>query len=221
MKIPENVQAIIFDMDGVLWDSSAAHAQAIQEVLDEIGLQMPAYHLIAGRRTNEMFAHLLQGAGRLPDATLVEKLTLGKQVRARQLLAETRPLFPHCQRVVRQLRKKYRLALASSASLASVRVFLEAAQLTDCFQVVLSGDEVPHAKPDPGIYLEALRRLQVTPEQALVVEDAITGIQAAQGAGIRVVGMTGTLTADQLRLYSVFAMINSLDALLADDISHC
>jgi HAD superfamily hydrolase (TIGR01509 family) len=180
--------SVVFDMDGVLWHSSAIHAAAYQAVLNEAGLSMPDYARIAGRRTDEVMRELLEAqhpAG--ADQATVAALTDAKQRMARQLLREKPSIVPGCVEVLERLGRSCSLALASSASAATVDLFLDVSGTRALFQAVVSGDDVAAAKPDPAIYLTALQRLRCPPAGAAVVEDAPNGIMAAVAAAAAVV----------------------------------
>ena len=91
-----------------------------------------------------------------------------------------------------------RLAVASSASAPNVRLALRALGLLDQFDAVVTSGDVQRGKPSPDPYLEAARRLGVSPGNAVVFEDTTFGISAAHAAGARCVGIATTLTRDQL-----------------------
>lgn len=189
-----HIRAIVFDMDGVLWHSSAIHAAAYKAVLDEAGVRMPDYARIAGRRTDEVMRELLEAQRTAEaDAKTIAAMTQAKQKMARHLLREAAPIAPGCAGVLERLGRSCSLGLASSASAGTVDLFLEASGTRGLFAAVVSGDEVAAAKPDPAIYLAALQRLGCGPAAAAVVEDAPNGIAAARAAGIAlVVAVEGT-----------------------------
>jgi HAD superfamily hydrolase (TIGR01509 family) len=81
------------------------------------------------------------------------------------------------------------IALASNSWRRLITVALHAADLTDSFDVVVCGDEVPHPKPAPDIYLETARFLKVAPERTIALEDSANGVRAARAAGMFVVGI--------------------------------
>ena len=97
---------------------------------------------------------------------------------------------------------------SSSASQENVELFLEASGTRELFRSVLTGDSVAAAKPAPDIYLASLERLRVRAGQALVLEDALSGIRAARAAGIRVVAVAGTFSAQQLAREDVLAVVS-------------
>jgi beta-phosphoglucomutase len=197
-----NISAIVFDMDGVLWHSSAIHAQAYRAVLAEAKLEMPDYMTIAGRRTDEVMRDLLatqRPAQPETDCTTVAALTEAKQATARQLLRDNPPIAMDCVAVLGTLAQSRDLALASSASAGTIGLFLDMSGTRSLFKAVVSGKEVTTGKPDPAIYVTALQRLHCDPSVAAVVEDAPSGIQAARAAGVLcVVGVEGTAPREAL-----------------------
>ncbi len=88
---------------------------------------------------------------------------------------------------VRRIADRWPVAIASSAHAEVIAAALASTGLTGIFEVVVSSDEVPHGKPAPDVYLEVARRLDVSPEAALVVEDSHNGVRAAKSAGMTVV----------------------------------
>ena len=105
------------------------------------------------------------------------------------MLAVELPLAPGCVAMLKLLAQRYQLALASSGSRASVGAFLNHTGLLPLFKSVLSGDDVQHAKPNPELFIQSIRNLDLQPEQCIVVEDAVAGVEAARSAGARAIGM--------------------------------
>ena len=183
------VQGLIFDLDGVLIYSRDSHRRAFEEVLSSCGIHDFQYTRYAGWRTAEVF-HDVMKAHRVPvSPEQVAEYSARKSVRARELLALELPLAPGCVSVLTSFALRYQLALASSGSRASVNAFLAHTELSPVFRSVLSGDDVQHAKPDPELFVQSIRNLSLEPEQCIVVEDAVAGIQAARSAGARAIGM--------------------------------
>ncbi|MCS6953795.1 MAG: HAD-IA family hydrolase [Bryobacterales bacterium] len=192
------IRGIVFDLDGVLWDSTHCHRAAFASVLREFGVEGFDYARFAGWRTEDVLATVLRQAGRsFSDADLARAVERKRQL-ARQELERGSALMPQCVETLRQLSQRYRLGLASSASRRNVELFLRRSGLTDCFRTVLSGEDVQKAKPAPEIYLESFRRLSVEARECLVVEDAAAGVQAAKAAGATAVGLVGTSSHQEL-----------------------
>jgi beta-phosphoglucomutase len=182
------IEGLIFDLDGVLIQSRAAHAKAFEEVLAEYGVRDFHYDNYAGWRTPEVFRDVFSRADcDFTDKTIAE-CSRKKSRRARDLIAAEQPVDDQCVPVVRRLAARYRLALASSGSRRSVDAFLDSTGLRDAFRVTFSGDDVGHAKPDPEIFRRSIEALEAQPEECVVVEDAVAGIVAARRAGAHGIG---------------------------------
>lgn len=186
----EKIQAVIFDMDGVLFLSGNCHERAWRETLESIGITDFSYVAIAGMRTDDALAKIIREQGKQPEAYDLEALTAKKRQLALQFLETEGQVAPEGASLIASLRKKYRLALASSASPKTVALFLNRSGYADAFEVVLDGSLVEHAKPAPDIYELALRKLALEREACVVVEDSGNGIMAAQAAGIPVIALS-------------------------------
>jgi len=90
----------------------------------------------------------------------------------------------------------YRIAIASSSILDHIKMVLQGLKLEDKFDVVVSGDQVKHSKPNPEIYLTAATALGVKPEESLALEDASSGVQAAKNAGMMCIAVPNEYTRD-------------------------
>jgi HAD superfamily hydrolase (TIGR01509 family) len=99
------------------------------------------------------------------------------------------PLIDGAADAVRRLAAVARLGLASSSNRPVIDAALAAAGLTDAFAATVSSEEVPRGKPAPDVYLEAARRLGVSPSAAVAVEDSANGINSARAAGMRVIAI--------------------------------
>ena len=203
-------RAVVFDLDGVLWHSQRAHHAAYAKVLEGLGLPVPSYAELAGRKTREVFEHLVQEHGLSGGAARAAELTAAKQAEAQRLLRESPPLADGCGELLRALAPRFLLGLASSASPASVALFFEASGTRALFGAVVTGDDVTQAKPAPEAYQKALALLGVAPADAVVVEDAPSGIEAALAAGARAVGVEGTCGRAELERAGVVAVVKDI-----------
>ncbi len=183
-------QAIIFDMDGVLFLSSDCHEQAYREVLQGIGIADFSYAAIAGMRTDDAMRKLLFEHGRLDiDYVEIDRLVTNKRKKALEILNNQGEVAPGSKELISRLRQEYRLAVASSASLGTVELFLKKSGYADAFEFCLNGSSVLQSKPDPAIYALAVQKLGLNPGQCVVIEDAVSGVHAASDAGVPVIAI--------------------------------
>ncbi len=206
-----NIKAVIFDMDGVLFNSNEAHRQAYSEILAEFNIPDFNYERdAAGRRTDETIRTVLaRNLQKLAEFEVAQIVT-AKQSKARELLAAGGGVAAESADLVNQLAQKFRLAVATSASRGTVDIFLSKAGYGDMFEFVLDGSSVERAKPDPGIYLLASEKLEVAPDECIVVEDGVSGIRAAVAAGMRVIGITSTDDESSLREAGATYIVSNL-----------
>jgi beta-phosphoglucomutase len=209
------IRAIAFDLDGVLLDSSPCHARAFERAFEGFGIRDFVYAGYAGERALDVVRKVL--AQRKVEATEAEILAAAaeKSRLARQFIESAQPLVPDCIHVLRTLSRRWPLGLASSGSRASVDYFLRMTGTRDLFHSVLSGDDVKRAKPDPEIYVRTRDNLGVDGPSLLVVEDAVSGIQAARGSGAVVAGVAGTCSERTLQEAGAACTVPSLRGLLS------
>jgi HAD superfamily hydrolase (TIGR01509 family) len=182
------IEAVIFDLDGVLIDSESAWAEVRREFVlerggrwhdhtqrdmmgmssvewsryihDELGVDMPATHI---------------------SAEVARRLAL--------LYRKRLPLLPGAHGVVARLAERWPLALATSSNRELIDLVLEIAHLAGCFQATVSSEEVAHGKPEPDVYLAAALRLGAKPSRCAAIEDSHNGILSAAAAGMRVIAI--------------------------------
>ena len=192
-------EAVIFDMDGVIVDSEPLHEQAFREVLDEIGygrthgLDFTAYYGMADRTVWKDFL-----AKHQPVQTL-DELAEWKQRRFFELLKEDEPVFEPLPELLEKLSPRYRLGLASGSAHRVIREVLALKNLRRFFPVAVSAEDVVQGKPAPDIFLRTAELMKVLPERCWVIEDSVAGVEGALAAGMRVIGITNTLSASQLK----------------------
>lgn len=189
----QDVKAILFDMDGVLFSSTDCHARAYSEVLAPLGITDFHYPPFAGMRTDDTLRNILTHYNKEASDETLDHMAHEKQRLARLYLAEEGCVIEGAHELLRQLDGKFLLALASSASRGTIDIFLQKLNLPDdTFDVVLDGSQVKHAKPAPDIYLRSAELLGVNPRACIVVEDSVSGVAAGKAAGMRVIGIEGT-----------------------------
>lgn len=210
-----SIRGVVFDLDGVLTDSTGCHRAAFEEVLKPLGIGDFDYSHYAGWRTADVVAAEFRRHGLPADGEAIRAAADRKTLLARQKLVETNPVVEGCRDLLEQLAGTYRLGLASSGSSGTVHAFLGANHFESLFQSVLTGGDVTRAKPDPEIYEKSFAALGLEPSHCVVVEDAVSGIEAARRAGASAIGVTGTCSADTLREAGAAGIVDHLSELAA------
>jgi HAD superfamily hydrolase (TIGR01509 family) len=182
------VQAVVFDLDGVLVDSEGLWDEVRRRLASDAGQPWPpdATRAMMGMSTAEWSTYLTETVGIPGSAPEVADVVIGRMV-ARY--ATSLPLLPDAVAAVRRLADRWPLGLASSSPRRLIDAVLADADIADAFEVTLSTEEVAAGKPDPAVYQEAVRRLGVAPERTVAVEDSTNGLRAAAGAGLVVLAV--------------------------------
>jgi HAD superfamily hydrolase (TIGR01509 family) len=205
---------IVFDMDGVLLNSSPIHAAAYEEALASHSIGRFSYSRVAGMRSLDgIRAVLKENSIELPEEQIADLAQRKSRIALARIFAEN-PIVPGATAVLRALADRLKLALASSASEAGVNAFVDRNQLRSLFQCVVHSGDVRNAKPSPEIFALAIHRLGLRAADSLVVEDAIAGIQAAKAAGAMACGIPSTCCADDLKRAGADLVIDELEDLL-------
>ena len=180
------IQAVVFDMDGVIVDSEQVWEDVREEYVREVGgaYTERATRDMMGMSSHEWSRYLSAelGVPGTPDeinAAIVDRMV------ARY--GEAPPLIPGAVDAVQAAAAHWPLGIASSSNPELIEVVLRSAGLSDLFPVAVSSQEVGRGKPSPDVYLEAARRLGVEPKHCSAVEDSHNGIRSAKAAGMRVV----------------------------------
>lgn len=174
-------RAVLWDLDGVLIDSSPVHQASYEKVYERYGLAAVPYPTIAGRTTREVLAGMGLGG------PLLDEAVRAKQEAARRELAAADVLHEGALAALADCRD---LGLASAivtgSSAATVEMIRRRFGFDRFLDEIVAAEDAAPGKPHPDPYLEGCRRLDVLPVEALVVEDAAPGIRSALAAGTRV-----------------------------------
>lgn len=176
--------ALILDMDGVVVDSHPAHMRAWRLFLASVGKEVSNEELefvLEGRKREDILQHFL---GELTDEQ-VRQYGARKEALFKNGASEIRPVNGLHDFLGHVTSAGLAMALASSGSRARVEYTLRQLDFRDWFQAVVTGDDVARGKPDPALFLLAADRMQVRPDEVLVCEDAVNGVEAAKAAGMR------------------------------------
>ena len=191
-----NFQAVIFDFDGLIIDSEISDFQSWQDTFVQYGGIFPRAEWDQIIGTNLTFDPLDILEKQLGRSVNREVFHMQRQQRDKELLAE-QSILPGVTNYLAKAREMgLRIGLASSSDHAWVDAHLERLQLTDWFETVKCSDDVNgRAKPNPDVYLAAVAALDVTPQNALALEDSPNGALAARRAGLACVVIPNAMTA--------------------------
>jgi HAD superfamily hydrolase (TIGR01509 family) len=182
------IQAVVFDLDGVLLDSEHVWDEVREALARERGGRWHdrAQADMMGMSSPEWsrYMHDVIGLAETPAEISAEVVR-----RMQGRYAAELPLIEGAVDAVQRLARSLRLALASSSNRPLIDTVLETSGLAALFETTVSSEEVPHGKPAPDVFLEAARRLGVGPHACAAVEDSANGIKAARAAGMRVVAI--------------------------------
>jgi HAD superfamily hydrolase (TIGR01509 family) len=211
-----DVQAVVFDLDGVLVDSEELWDEVRRDLAADSGRPWPAAatQAMLGMSTPEWSAYLVDEVGlpgRPEDVASLVIDRMADRYRARL------PLLPGAVEAVQRLGERWPLGLATSSPRRLIDAVLAAAGLTSSFRVSVSTEEVTAGKPSPAVYLDAARRLGIDPRRGVAIEDSSNGLRAAAAAGLRVVAVPNAAfppAEDALGLAA--AVVRSLDDVTAE-----
>lgn len=188
-----DLQAIVFDMDGVLIDAREWHYEALNRALALLGYEITRYEHLStydGLPTKAKLRMLSVERG-LPPELHAFMNSLKQQYTLEFVATRCKPIFQHQYALARLKAEGYKLGVASNSVRRTVMEMMERSDLLQYLDVIVSNEDVTHAKPDPEMYVKAMASLGVDPRRTLVVEDNENGVKAAQGAGAHVMVVGG------------------------------
>jgi len=199
------IEAVVFDLDGVLVDSEHVWDEVREALARERGGRWHdrAQAEMMGMSSLEWSRYMHDVIG-LPEPPA----EINREVVERMLARyhEELPLIDGAVAAVERLARDFRLAVASSSNRPLIDAVLSGAGIGSLFEVTVSSEEVPRGKPAPDVYLEAARRLGLLPARCTAIEDSANGTRSAHAAGMRVVAIPNTRyppSADALALADV------------------
>lgn len=193
----KGVQALVFDMDGVLIDSEPLHLLAYQKFLQDFGLTFleEDNHKFLGMKDLDCAKHLVE-RHKLTITALefVER----KESVLHQLFVEQLKVQPGVlQTLENALKLNIPTVIASSATMPTIELVVKLTGTAKFFRHLCSGDEVTNGKPAPDVFLLAAERLGVKPSECLVIEDTFNGVCAAKAAGMMCIAIPCQATKHQ------------------------
>lgn len=195
--------AIVFDFDGVIADTERLHLGAFQDAFAELEWTLDAadyYDRYVGFDDRGLVVAYAADRGIALSAEQVDGLVSKKGTLFSRHLSSGEVLFPGAKTAIQELAARFPVAIASGALHHEIAAILEGAGLLELFPVIVAADDVATSKPSPEPYLTAAQKLGVDPANTVAIEDTITGLQAAQAAGMRTIAVTTTSPAAQLTM---------------------
>lgn len=181
------MKGIIFDMDGVIIDSEPLHFKLEKELLEELGgkISPKEHESFVGTTDYDMWSTFKDKFNLKPS---VEEMIDMKKERFMKNIDEIK-LMDNCLNFMKELYKEgYSLGLASSNNKKAVHSVVQKFQLHKYLNVIISGEEVSKGKPNPEIFLTVANKMNIKPQNCLVIEDAENGVLAAKKAGMKCIG---------------------------------
>ena len=182
------IEAVVFDLDGVLLDSEQLWDKTREQLAKERGGRWHdrAQRDMMGMSSREWSRYMHETIG-LPEPP--EEINREVVERLSASYRERLPVIPGAREAVERLAARWPLGLASSSNRELIDLGLELLGVRHLFKATVSSEEVPSGKPAPDVYLEAARSLGVTPTHSAAIEDSHNGILAAKAAGMRVIAI--------------------------------
>ena len=201
------IKAILFDMDGVLIDAKDWHYEALNKALGLFGLTISRYdhlHTFDGLPTRDKLKMLSEQCF-LP----IQLHDFINKVKQRYTLeitnAKCRPMFQHEYAISRLKHEGYKIAVCSNSVRATIELMMNLSGLSKYIDLILSNEEVTHAKPDPEIYIAAMDNLSLKPEECIVIEDNPKGIAAGKASGAFVLPVATVYDVNYWNIHSAIA----------------
>lgn len=223
---------IIFDFDGVIVDSEPLHYRAFVRVAKSLGYEMSWDDYLAefvGYDDRDAFRVILGHAPGQPapaqDEARIAGLVQEKAIAFELEVNAGIETIPGSIELIKQLAGQIPIAIASGATQMDIRIILAKLGLENRFDVTVTADDVQRSKPDPESYAKAVELLaqkypdrRITPRYAIAIEDTATGIASARAAGLQVLGLTTTGTADLL--HQATRVVPNLTGITLDRLRH-
>lgn len=211
-------EGLIFDCDGVLVDSEPFSCGTWNVIFEEqykidVGTN---YNAILGKKLLDAAEYYLKKYNFPYDNETLKKLAQLKEDTYFRIAKGKLNPIQGVNRIIQEGKNlNLKLAVASSGSHHKIKFNLSQARLNNEFNVIISADDVKHAKPAPDMFLEAMNRLDLKPKKCIIIEDSLSGIKAAKLSGAFTIGIATTFPVE--KLYEADLVIKNYDEL---DLAH-
>lgn len=182
------IKAILFDMDGVLIDAKDWHYEALNKALGLFGIEISRYdhlHTFDGLPT-KVKLKMLSEQYYLPEQLHGFVNQMKQKYTAQMIHEKCHPMFHHEYTLSKLHNAGYKIAVCSNSIRSTIELMMEKSMLIDYLDLIVSNEDVKKAKPDPEMYLTAISKFGLKPEECIVVEDNPNGIAAGKASGASV-----------------------------------
>jgi HAD superfamily hydrolase (TIGR01509 family) len=184
------IQSVIFDMDGVLVDTMNGFYEAYRKTLEPylIDYTLHEFQEMFGMRSDVTFRKVEKDHNiHFPS---IEALIKSKEQFYHESLPDTLKPIPQTIETAKRLKEKgYQLAVATSSIREVANFSLEQAGIKDIFDCIITGDDVKHSKPNPEIFILTISEMGSTPNDSIIIEDSLPGLEAADAIGVRCISL--------------------------------
>jgi beta-phosphoglucomutase len=225
IRFPNGIkaEAVIFDFDGVIVDTEPLHYKAFQRVLEPLGLGFSWQEYVEtymGFDDRDAFLEAFKAADRKLKTDELHSLILQKAALFQGVISDGVTAYPGAVDLIQHLHSaKVPLAISSGALRSDIDPILAILGLQECFDIIVTADDVTKSKPDPECYQMAfdklcrLNKVVLEKSSTVAIEDTPAGIQSAQQAGLQVIAVTNSYPQD--KLFDASIVTDSLEALVA------
>jgi beta-phosphoglucomutase family hydrolase len=192
------IQAVIFDMDGTLVDTTELEYKAWHRMMQEQGVEFTheEYIKVLGAKGSEIVKNHLDW-----EEEAIQEILQNKERYFKELVAQHGlDLIPGVEKLLQDIQQiPLKMALATGASRKKLEFVLEKLPIAQYFDAMITADDTQTGKPDPEVFLNAAKKLGVAPDSCIVMEDARNGAEAAKKGGMICIAITTTRGKDQLQ----------------------
>ena len=217
------IKAILFDFNGVIIDDEPLQMKAYQEILGKEGIALTEddYYSCLGMDDKTFIETAFRRADKQPETNKVLEIGLAKTNKWREMIADELPIFPGMVDFIKKMANDFALGIVSMARREEIEYVLEQAGLSECFSVIISAEDVENCKPHSECYIKGFnaldsfrirqQHLPMVHGECLVIEDSPPGIVSAKNARLKTLGVTNTVSAEELREAGADAVAKNLD----------
>jgi beta-phosphoglucomutase len=205
------IKALLMDFNGIIINDEPLQMRIYQDLLAKDGIAMTEedYYSCLGMDDRRFVEAAYQRAGQTPEPNKVLEIIENKIEMWREAVSNGMPLFPGIENFIRKASQEFSLGLVSMCNHTEIEYVLDVTGLRELFDVVVTASDVVEPKPDPECYrvgfnrLDALRtgagHLPMTHPECVVIEDSPAGVKAGIAADLQVLGVSNTVSPDELR----------------------